>query len=211
MGETYGRCTVCNVDIKVSNKRKGLTKHSRTIKHLTNMGEMPAEGPTFKKKKKMNNSAWHDHMFEKGFLNTSIENHNFQKLQEYILPKIDIESESEDCSNSVDPQPDSTNNQKNISFGVDLNECTNVRCTPKISLKGFHERQISSSNIQDETEDSHQITENINESNLSLYEKQSLLFGKLIANEMVGINDQKTLAKFKEKILQVIVNYNKGN
>lgn len=163
-------------------------------------------------KSMVNNSAWHDNMFEKGFLNTTVENENFKNIDEYIIPKIEIDSdsdieESEDCSNSINPQPDSTNNQKHNFNEGESNESTVMSWIPNVSLKAFHVDQQATSSSQDV----HNNVSPPGKKQANDNENQSLVFGRLITNEMIAIQDPHTLAKFKEKILKVIVNLNTGN
>ncbi|KAL5281744.1 hypothetical protein ACFFRR_005219 [Megaselia abdita] len=236
LGEAYGRCMLCKVDVKVSNRRKGLFKHSKTNKHLKNIGVVLDDSNTkniddssdesIAQNKYLNDSAWHDHMFEKGMLDSTANNEDLKRLQENAVTKIEKYSdsdidESEDYTNSIDPQPDSTNNQKQNSFiEADTNDSSIMswipKTLPKVSLKPFHEVQPPSSSSQDEyvlETNQHRAVpdKQTNDINFQPIAIEHLIFGKLITNEMIAINDPTTLAKFKEQILKVIVNLNSGH
>lgn len=165
--------------------------------------------------KQLNNSIWHPDIFGPSFHNSTTDNDH---LREYVIPKVEIDyesdiDESEDCSTSVQPQPDSTNNQKHCIIEGESNESTVMSWIPNVSLRGFHDSQQATSS-------SHDVLENIqpvevlnkhNGSSFQSIECESVVFGKLITNEMMGIKDPKILTKFKEKILQVILKLNTGN
>lgn len=173
----------------------------------------------------LNSSAWHERFFEKGFMDTTIENQNIQQLHEYDNVTIEIDSDSDMDDNEeypvpVDPQPDSTNVQSNKNMSLnnfDTDDSSVISWVPSISLKMLSKDNISqpatSSQMKPDTTQPSAIKnkKKSNESNFQPIENEPLVFGKLITNEMNAITDPKILAKFKEQILKVIVDLNSGN